>query len=214
MGSKYRVARLGLPAKRWAIESIQEGWTMAELKAKIKFTYEDYKSLPESETKRYELLGGELIMVPSPSTHHQRISGRLWSILRTFVLRRGLGEVFYAPLDVVLGEGEEREVVQPDIIYVSKERSQIIAEEEIRGAPDLVIEIISPGTEDRDRHYKKTLYARHRVREYWIVDPEAKTVEVYALGEKGFELVKAYKADELLKSPLLQGLEVDLKEVF
>ena len=183
-------------------------------KPKIKFTYEDYKSLPGSETRRYELLGGKLVMVPSPSTYHQRISGRLEFILRSFVQERGLGEVLDAPLDVVLGEGEEREVVQPDILYISKEREGIIAEEEIRGAPDLVIEIISPGTEERDRHYKKTLYARHGVKEYWIVDPNAKTVEVYSLGEKGFELVRSYKADERLESKLLQGLSVDLQEVF
>lgn len=181
---------------------------------KIKFTYEDYKSLPESETKRYELLGGELVMVPSPSTHHQRVSRRLEFILEAFVQEKGLGEVFHAPLDVVLGEGEEREVVQPDIFFIAKERAGIIAEEEIRGVPDLVIEIISPGTEGRDRHYKKTLYARHGVKEYWIVDPKSKTVEVYRLGEEGFELVKTYKADEVLESPVLLGLEVDLKEVF
>jgi Uma2 family endonuclease len=180
----------------------------------VRFTYEDYKSLPESETKRYELLGGELVLVPSPTEYHQRISGNLEFILRRFVKERGLGYVYYAPLDVVLGEGDGREVVQPDILFISKERAEIIAEEEIRGAPDLVIEIISPGTEDRDRHYKKTLYARHGVREYWIVDPETKTVEVFALGEVGFELVKAYKADEVLSSPLLEGLEVDLNEVF
>jgi len=189
---------------------------MTEPKAKIKFTYEDYKSLPESETKRYELLGGELVMVPSPSTSHQRISRRLEFILQAFVEERGLGEVYDAPLDVVLGEGEEREVVQPDILYISEGRSGIIAEEEIRGAPDLIIEIISPATADRDRTYKKTLYARHGVKEYWIVDPEAKMVEVYTLGERGFELIKAYKAEaeEVLSSPLLEGLEVVLKEVF
>lgn len=189
---------------------------MTEPKAKIKFTYEDYKSLPESETKRYELLGGELVIVPSPSTSHQRISRRLEFILQAFVEERGLGEVYDAPLDVVLGEGEEREVVQPDILYISEGRSGIIAEEEIRGAPDLIIEIISPATADRDRTYKKTLYARHGVKEYWIVDPEAKMVEVYTLGERGFELIKAYKAEaeEVLSSPLLEGLEVVLKEVF
>ncbi|MCD6300230.1 MAG: Uma2 family endonuclease, partial [Dehalococcoidales bacterium] len=81
-------------------------------------------------------------------------------------------------------------------------------------APDLVIEITSPATEDRDRHYKKTLYARHGVKEYWIVDPDAKAVEVFALGERGFELVKAYKAEEVLNSPLLEGLEMSLNEVF
>lgn len=181
---------------------------------KIKFTYEDYKNLPESETKRYELLGGELVMVPSPSTYHQRVSRRLAFVLESFVRERRLGEVFDAPLDVVLGKEDEREVVQPDIFFIFKERAEIITEEEIQGAPDLVIEIISLGTEDRDRHYKKTVYARHGVKEYWIVDPKSKMVEVYRLGEEGFELVKAYKADEVLESPLLSGLEVDLKEVF
>ena len=184
------------------------------VKPRVKFTYEDYKSLPESETKRYELLGGELVVVPSPSTYHQRIVWRLAHILGDFVGRRGLGEIFLTPLDVVLGEGEEREVVQPDIFFISKEREKIIAEEEIRGAPDLVIEITSPATEDRDRHYKKTLYARHGVKEYRIVDPKGKTVEIHTLGTKGFELVKVYKAGEILESPLLPGLVVDLKEVF
>ena len=181
---------------------------------KVKFTYEDYKSLPESETRRYELLGGELVLVPSPTEPHQRVSRNLEFLLWRFVKERDLGWVYDAPLDVVLGQGDEREVVQPDIFFISKEGVEIIAEEEIRGAPDLVVEIISPGTEDRDRHYKKTLYARHGVVEYWIVDPDAKTVEVYKLGEKGFELVRAYKESEVLESPLLPGLEVDLKEVF
>ncbi len=171
-------------------------------KPRIRFTYEDYKSLPESDTKRYELLGGELITVPSPSVCHQRIAGKLGFLLQAFVEERGLGEVFFAPLDVVLGEGEDREVVQPDILFISKEREGIIAEEEVRGAPDLVVEITSPAMEERDRHYKKTLDARHGVREYWVVDPEAKTVEVFALGEEGFQLVKAYKTGEALSSPL------------
>jgi len=108
----------------------------------------------------------------------------------------------------------EREVVQPDILYISRERSRIITEEEIQGAPDLVIEILSPATAERDRTYKKTLYARHGVKEYWIVDPGARSVEVFSLGEKGFELVKAYGADEVLTSPLLPGLAVPLKDVF
>jgi len=187
---------------------------MAKVARKIKFTYDDYKSLPKSETKRYELLGGELVVVPSPTEYHQRISMNLEFILQQFVRERNLGRVYHAQLDVVLGEGNEREVVQPDIFFVSKEREKIIAEEEIRGAPDLVIEITSPATEDRDRHYKKTLYARHGVKEYWIVDPEARKVEVFALGEKGFGLAKAYEAGEVLRSTLLEGLEVDLNEVF
>ena len=187
---------------------------MAEVARKIKFTYEDYKSLPESETKRYELLRGDLVLVPSPPVYHQRVLGNLMFVLCRFAKEWNLGEVYHAPLDVVLGEGDEREVVQPDIFFISKEREKIIAEEEIRGAPDLVIEVTSPAAEDRDRRYKKTLYARHGVKEYWIVDPKEKAVEVYTLGKKGFELVKAYKAGEVLMSPFLEGLEVDLNEVF
>ena len=114
------------------------------VKPRVKFTYEDYKSLPESETKRYELLGGELVEVPSPTEYHQRISMNLEFILQQFVRERDLGRVYHTPLDVVLGEGDEREVVQPDLFFISKERSRIIAEEEIRGAPDLVVEITSP----------------------------------------------------------------------
>ena len=187
---------------------------MAELKTEIKFTYEDYKSLPESETKRYELLGGDLVMIPSPTEYHQRISRNLVFILWRFVQERDLGQVYDAPLDVVFGVGEEREVVQPDILYISKQRSQIITEEEIQGAPDLVIEILSPATADRDRTYKRTLYARHGVKEYWIVDPEAKTVEVLVLGKRGFERAAAYGEADRLRSPLLSGLEIKLEGVF
>jgi len=122
--------------------------------------------------------------------------------------------VFFAPLDVVLGKGEDREVVQHDIFFISKERNEVITKEDHRGAPDLVIEITSPATEKRDRYYKKTLYARHGVREYWILDPEVKTVEVFTLAEEGSQLVKAYKTGETLRSPLLEGLEVDLAKVF
>ena len=179
-------------------------------KTKIKFTYEDYKSLPESETKRYELLEGELVMVPSPTFEHQDILSNLLVELWNFVEEHDLGVVVTAPLDVVLGE----DVVQPDILYVSKRRARIITHEEIRGAPDLVVEILAPPTAQRDRTYKKRLYARHGVREYWLVDPDEKTIEVLSLGERGFERVSLYHEDETLSSPLLPGLKIELKEIF
>jgi len=161
---------------------------MTKLNTKIKFTYKDYKSLPESETKRYELIEGELIMVPSPNEYHQRISRKIEFLLQDFVEKNKLGEVYYAPLDVHLGE----DVVQPDILFVSKVRSKIITEEEIRGGPDLVIEILSPATAERDRTYKKTLYARHSVQEYWIVDPEEKIIKIMTLRKAGFECSGSY----------------------
>jgi len=183
---------------------------MAKLKTKIKFTYEDYKNLPESETRRYELLEGELVMVPSPNYEHQRISGNLEFILRGFIQERNLGIIIYAPFDVHLGE----DIVQPDILFISKERSGIITEAEVRGAPDLVIEVLSLATAGRDRTYKRTLYAKHGVKEYWLVDPEKKAVEVCTLKEKGFEIAGVYNKTEILTSPLLLCLSIDLKKIF
>jgi len=183
---------------------------MSKPKAEIKFTYEDYKNLPESETRRYELLEGELIMVPSPNFEHQRISGNLEFVLRGFIQEKNLGTIIYAPFDVHLGE----DVVQPDILFISKGRSGIITEAEIQGAPDLVIEILSLATAERDRTYKRTLYARHGVKEYWLVDPERKRVEVFTLKEGRFEIVGVYGKTEILTSPSLPGLSIDLRKVF
>ena len=180
------------------------------LKPKIKFTYRDYKNLPESETKRYELLEGELIMVPSPNERHQSISRNLEFILYQFIRDNNLGTIYDAPFDVVLGD----DVFQPDIIYISKERLNIIADEGIRGAPDLIVEILSPATAQRDRTYKRTLYARHGVREYWLVDPDERSIEVMELGKIGFESVGVYRKGEMLTSPLFQGLRFNLEEVF
>ena len=181
------------------------------LKSKIKFTYRDYKNLPESETKRYELLVGELLMVPSPTTYHQRISWNLEHLLGDFTCRHNLGIIYHAPLDVVFSQ---EDVAQPDIFFISRERSEIIAEEHIRGAPDLTIEILSPATAERDRTYKRTLYARHGVKEYWIVDPNKQAIEVMTLGEAGFETASVYRKEETLISPLLKGFRLNLEKVF
>ena len=180
-------------------------------KAKIKFTYEDYRNLPESETKRYELLEGDIVMVPSAATYHQRISVRLQYILEGLVQQHSLGSIYSAPCDVVLSE---ENVVQPDIFFVSKARSQIIKEECIEGAPDLVIEILSPATSGRDRTYKRTLYARHGVQEYWLVDPKEQAVEVLTLSQAQFKPTRIYRKADVLKSALLSNLEINLSEIF
>ena len=183
---------------------------MAKAQASIPFRYEDYKSLPESETRRYELLGGELEMTPSPSTHHQRIVRSLLELLNDFIQGNQLGEVYIAPLDVVLGE----DVVQPDLLFISHERAQIIQPEEIRGAPDVVIEILSPSTAERDRTYKRTLYARHGVQEYWLVDPDTKTIEVLSLGKAGYRTAGRYESKQPMASPLLAALNIQPNQVF
>jgi len=177
----------------------------------VKFTYEGYRNLPDSETNRYELLEGELVMVPSPTTYHQGILRDLGYILSEFVRKHELGLVFFAPLDVVLSE---ESVLQPDILFISKGRSRIVAEENIQGSPDLVVEILSPATAERDRTYKRALYARHGVLEYWIVDPKEKSVEVLALGERGFETAGIYEETETMISRVLDVLAIKLSEVF
>ncbi len=183
-------------------------------KAQIKFTYEDYKSLPYSERERFELLEGELIpMPPSPGFAHQSVSLELVTRLHLFVQERTLGTVLEAPFDVVLGEPGEEQVVQPDILFVSKERRRIIQEDEIRGAPDLVVEILSPSTKEKDRTYKRRLYAKYGVREYWIADPDSQTIEVLTLGKRGYERAGLYHKNEILESPLLSGLRIPLSEV-
>ncbi len=184
-------------------------------KAQIKFTYEDYKSLPYVERQRFELLEGELIpMAPSPNTEHQEIARELFRPLEEHIRSHNLGKIYFAPLDVVLGEPSDEQVVQPDILFVSTARAEIIGEEEIRGAPDLVAEILSPSTAEKDRGFKRTLYARHGVQEYWIVDPDARTIEVLALGQRGYERAGLYHKGETLESPLLPGLQIPLDQIF
>ncbi len=184
---------------------------MIQLKARIKFSYEDYQNLPESETKRYELLGGELVMTPSPTSKHQQVAAELEWQLNQFVRPRKLGLLLDAPLDVILSQ---EDVVQPDILFISQEHLNIIQERSIHGAPDLMIEIFSPATAARDRTLKRTLYARYGVSEYWLVDPDAQTIEVLKLGPKGYQRAGRYEKDQTLSSPLLAGLEIPLGEVF
>ena len=156
---------------------------MATQRRVVKFTYEDYKHTPED--KRYELIDGDLIMVPAPRTAHQITSREIEFLLMTFVKENDLGDVFDAPYDVVLSDTD---VVQPDILFVSNERSNIITEDNIRGAPDLVIEILSPSTAQRDRTLKRTLYALHGVREYWLADTDAKNVLVLTLEDGDYKV--------------------------
>lgn len=174
------------------------------------YTYEDYLKTPDD--MRYELIEGDLIMTPSPETRHQRISGRLYFEIRRFVAENDIGEVFYAPCDVYL---DNENVVQPDILFISKERIDIIGKKNVQGAPDLIIEILSEGNAYRDTIQKKKLYARFGVREYWIVAPDDEMVEVYQLkGEGEYQLHKTYIKKGVIESLVLSGLKIDLKEVF
>ena len=184
---------------------------MAKTRPHIKYTVEDYLNVAESETERYELLEGELVMVPAPNWFHQSIAAALFKRLDDYVEKNDLGVVRFAPLDVELSD---HDVAQPDLIFLSHARLDLVQEGRVRGAPDLVVEILSPSTEGRDRTTKRTLYARHGVGEYWLVDPEAETIEVLSLGEEGFTQTRLFERADSLRSPVLVGLEIALDAVF
>lgn len=176
---------------------------------KKKYTYADYVKI--SEDKRYELLEGELIITPSPTTDHQRISRKLEIKMSVFAEERGLGEVFDAPYDVYL---DDQNVLQPDILFVSRDRSNIIGEKNIQGALDLVVEILSEASAYRDAVQKKMLYAQFGVKEYRMVAPKEKFIEIYSLKNKEYALMKTCLYDDTLESLVLPGFRAALKEIF
>ena len=141
-----------------------------------RITWQDTLLMPE-DGKRYEAIEGELYVTPAPSRRHQRASLNLARVLCSFLEDPGHGWIYLAPTGVELPDTDEG--VQPDILFVSKARAGILVKEGIRGVPDLVVEILSPSTADRDRTLKKKLYQRHGVAQYWVVDPDAQSVEVW-----------------------------------
>ena len=182
---------------------------MTQPKPKLKFTVKDYMSTPEGT--RYQLLDGEMILAPSPTDKHQMVLANLAFAVRQFVQQHQLGRVRLAPLDVVLSD---HDVAQPDLMFISNERASVITEANIQGAPDLVVEILSPSTAGYDQGYKRALYAQHGVREYWLVDPDAETVAVLVLGEDGLNPHQVFETGQTLESPLLAGLSLELEGLF
>ena len=176
--------------------------------ANIRFTYSDYLLLPED--KRYEILEGDLYVIAAPNTRHQRISKRLEFALMHRLEKEGLGEVFHAPYDVILSEDN---VLQPDILFVGRNRAGVIGELNLKGAPDLAVEILSPGSRGKDLENKRKIYARFRVQEYWVVDPDAETIEVLAWGESGYSTAGTFAKSDSLTSPLFPDLNLPLLEI-
>jgi len=170
-----------------------------------KKTIKDYMELPEGSP--YQLVEGELIMSPAPGYSHQNTLGNLFIILRT---RLKNAQVILSPIDVYL---DEENAYQPDIVVVLKDSKARVEERGIFGAPDVVVEILSPSTAYYDLTEKKDVYERVGVKEYWIVDPKRKTFEIYSNSEEGFKLTSQAKKDGKVRSELL-GLEIDLKELF
>ena len=173
---------------------------------KKKFSYEDYLKLDDDN--KYELIEGELIVVPRPRPRHQKVLNKLVYAFEGFLQKNPVGE-FYTDLDVHLGDA----VVAPDLLYISKDRAQIVGELNVQGAPDLVVEVLSPATARYDKKEKGRLYFNRGVKEFWVVDPEDRLVEVYRAGETNWEWVGVFDAEDILTTPLLPGFELVLKNV-
>lgn len=164
--------------------------------------------MPDDNVIR-EIIDGELFVSPSPVTRHQAVSGRLYLVLGNFLAAHGGGMAFYSPLDVVFSD---RNVVEPDLIVVTDDQRDIITEKNIQGVPALLVEIVSNPRRDRVR--KRDLYARFKVPEYWIVDPEADRIEVYRLREGRYGKPEILETGEILEFARLPGLRVDLAALF
>jgi len=175
----------------------------------LRFTYEDYVLLPED--RRYEIVEGELLLTPAPTPYHQTVAMHLGFLLHAFVARNDLGQVFIAPCDVVLSRFD---VLQPDIFFIAKGRLSIIGEKYISDAPDLVVEVLSPSTADRDQVAKAKQYAKFGVGEMWIVDPDTHAVEVFRNSSVGFRREAVSGSTDLLRSLTVPGLEIPLDRVF
>ena len=173
------------------------------------YTYADYLLTPDDV--RYELIDGELIVAPTPIPLHRRIGMRFTNRMGSFIEGHDLGELLAAPMDVRFSDTN---VMQPDILFISNERSHIIGEINIQGAPDLIIEIASPSTEERDRGVKQELYALFGVLEYWRAYPRTQTVETLRLENGRLVPVGVYGPGDVLSTPLLPGLNIDLDEIF
>jgi Uma2 family endonuclease len=169
-----------------------------------KLTYEDYVSLP-NDGRRYEILDGDLAVSPS------HVVQELFVVLRAWSLRHRLGKAFVAPCDVIL---DDTTIVVPDLVFVSSSRASIMTARAIEGPPDLIVEVLSESTERHDRGAKMKVYARYGVERYWIVEPDARSLEIYALRAGAYELINTYRDDAIVRCDVPAGLELRLADIW
>lgn len=173
-------------------------------------TYDDYLALP-ADGKRYEIIDGELSMTPAPSTRHQEIVTRLLVLIGSHVAKHHLGVLLSAPTDVVLSMID---TVQPDILFVSQSRIRIVATNNVVAIPDLIVEVVSPSSTQRDRGEKWKLYQKYELPEYWIVDPDSQTIDLFTYFDHHLNLVETLKSGQQLRSRQIEGLVLNVHEVF
>jgi len=176
-----------------------------------KWTYEDLLLLPE-DGLRHEIIDGEHYVNASPITRHQQVLYRLVIAVGNYLEEHPLGQIFFAPLDIVLSP---HDVVEPDLMFISHARRQIVTVNNIQGAPDLLIEVLSPSNKRYDEVTKHALYERTGVGEYWIVDAARNTVRVFRRNAAGrYERAAELSTGEALTSPLFPTLEIHLDRIF
>lgn len=191
------------------VPDVYDASMLDDIPLKETYTYEDYAKLPEGAP--YQLIGGEFVMTLSPTPYHQEISQKLEFRILSYIEKNNLGRLYHAPLDVFLSEGD---VYQSDIMFISRKRLEIIGKKKIEGAPDIVIEVLSPGTAYYDLRKKYKVYEEHGVREYWIVDPELKKIEVYENQNEKFKIYSEAEGEGTVSSKVLDKLIISLHEVF
>ncbi len=170
----------------------------------------EFSQLPEGPPY-FQLIGGELFMSPSPRYRHQEIVGNIFSSIREHLRRSPVGKVVIAPSDVELSPDD---VYEPDIYFVSKERLGILTEQGASGAPDLVVEVLSPGTAKLDLGPKREVYARAGVEEMWLVDERRSKIDLYLLQGTELKLVRTVVAGDTIETPLIPGFSLDVREIF
>lgn len=179
----------------------------------VKLTYDDFVQFPE-DGRRHELIDGEHIVTPAPVTRHQKVVGNLFGHIWMYLRDHPVGDAFGSPVDVIFSEFD---VVEPDVLYISHARAASLEPSKwIKGAPELVVEVGSPGTRKRDETIKRRLYEKFGVDEYWIVDPELDTVKVYRREDGRYIRAAELTAEQgdVLTTPLLPGLTIPLADVF
>ncbi len=184
---------------------------MNKIADELKVTYEDLLALGESN-KRVELFDGEPVMAAAmPKISHQLIAKNLGKALDAYVERNNRGLMLIHPVDVVLSQ---HNVVQPDLSYLTNDQLPLESDSELNQVPAMVVEILSPSTEERDRKIKFKEYARFGVKEYWLVSPNDHRIEVYARSDKGFLLFKSFSRDDELNTPLFPDIHLKVDSIF
>jgi Uma2 family endonuclease len=174
-------------------------------------TYEDYARLTPPDSGNYELHNGKIIYMPTPTPLHQRISRKLSTRLDIYVEEKKIGEIFTAPMDTVFNPND---TLQPDILFISNEKLAIIGAKKIEGTPDFIVEIKSPGNPPKELAYKKYVYETSGVREYWLINPENKTIFQYENSDSELVRINIFTIEDVIKSIAIEGFTLKIADLF